>query len=135
MILPEILAALAVALLLSVLFAAVTPRERKRTGQFWLFLILFMATWAGGIWIRPFGPTLWGIHWLSFLLVGVLVALFLSLSRPRRGPHGRHETIDMLERMEQEEELETVTYVALGTLFWILLAFLVAAVFVRYVWP
>jgi hypothetical protein len=130
---PEILTALVVALVLSLVFALVTPGEKKKTGLFWLFLILFLATWAGGVWIRPFGPTLWGIHWLTFVLVGILVALFLALSAPRRAPRGRRETIDMLERMKKEEELETATYLTLGLFFWILLAFLVVAVFVRYV--
>lgn len=135
MLVADILVALIFALLLSLLFALLTPGEKKKAGLFWLFLILFLATWAGGIWMRPFGPTLWGLHWLIFVIVGVLVALFLSLSALRRAPRGRHETIDILEQMEKEEELETVAYITLGLFFWVLLAFLVVAVYVRYIWP
>lgn len=131
----DILAAFLVSLCLSLVFALFTPKDRKRTGIFWVFLILFLATWAGGIWIRPFGPTLWGLHWLTFLLVGVLIALFLALSAPRRAPRGRHETLDMLERLEKEEKFEEATYITLGIFFWVLLAFLLAAVVVRYIWP
>ncbi len=133
--LTDILVALIVALFLSLLFAILTPRDKKKTGIFWIFLILFLATWAGGIWVQPFGPTLWGLHWLTFLVVGILVALFIALSTPGRAPRGQHETIDMLERMEREEELETATYITLGIFFWVLLTLLVIAVFVKYIWP
>jgi len=133
MILLEILAALLVSLVLSALFALATWKRGKRQGLVWLFLIIFFATWAGGLWMRPFGPTLWGIHWLSFLLVGVLVALILAASQARPKPRGRDETIEMLESMRQRREVEQVAWVTLTIFFWVLMLALLSAILFRYV--
>jgi hypothetical protein len=57
MFIPEALIAAIVSLVLSGLFVLVTRRGGRRTGLLWLFLILFLASWAGGVWLKPFGPT------------------------------------------------------------------------------
>ena len=85
----ELITALIVALILSGLFAMATRRGGRRTGLIWIFLLIFFATWAGGVWLRPFGPTLWGVHWLSFLIIGIIVSLVLAVLTPQRGPRGR----------------------------------------------
>ncbi len=128
----ESLVALAVAAVLSAVFVLATRRRGRRKGLFWLFLIIFTVTWAGGVWIKPFGPTLMGVPWLSFLLVGLIFLLILALFFPQRPPTGRHETLDMLEQMEQEENFEQVAYITLSFIFWILLSILIIAIITRY---
>ena len=104
----------------------------RKTGLVWLFLMIFLATWAGGTWLKPFGPTLWGIHWLAFLLVGIIIVMFLVIFIPQKTPKGRQDTLDMLERIEQEKELEKVAYITLNIFFWVLLSALVIAIILRY---
>ena len=104
----------------------------RRTGIVWLFLMIFLAVWAGGVWLRPFGPTVWGIHWMVFLLVGLIIVLFLIILIPRKAPRGRLETLDMLESIEKEKQLEKVAYITLSIFFWILLSLLVIAILLRY---
>jgi hypothetical protein len=133
MIILEVLTAFSVALLLSGVFALATRRGGRRTGLFWLFLIIFLATWAGGIWLRPFGPTLWGIHWLAFFLVGLVLALIIAVSAPGRPPKGRHETLDMLEQIEKEKEMEKLAYITLKPFFWVVLLALFVAIVIRYI--
>jgi hypothetical protein len=133
MVLLELLTALTVAFVLSALFVLANWERGHRKGAFWLFLVLFLATWAGGVWIKPFGPALWGIHWLSFLFVGVVVALILAVAQARPRPHGRQETIEMLERMRQEREMERVAWLTLTIFFWVLLLTLLIAIVIRYV--
>lgn len=41
------------------------------------FLIIFLATWAGGVWLQPYGPLVGGTPWVAFLLVSLLIALIL----------------------------------------------------------
>jgi len=106
----QLLVALVVASLVTVLFLLATRKQSRRTGLLWVFLIIFPATLAGGIWARPFGPTLYGIHWLNFLVPGLVSALFLAVCIPRVPPRDRHETLKMLERIEQEKKLEQITY-------------------------
>jgi hypothetical protein len=132
-VIPEFSFAFVIALLLTGVYMLVTRGAGRRTGLIWLFLVIFLSTWAGGIWLKPFGPTLWGIHWLTFLLAGLIVVLLLITVVPRKAPRGRYETLDMLDRIEQEKELEKIAYLALGIFFWILLTALVAAIFLYYV--
>jgi len=92
-----------------------------------------LATWAGGIWIGPFGPSFKGVYWLPFLLVAVLVGFLLTALAPRRAPRGRIETLEMLEEIEQERKLEKLTYISFGLFFWIALFALITVIIVRYV--
>jgi Ca2+/Na+ antiporter len=129
----EFLVSLAVALLVCVIFALVTRSSVRRTGFGWFFLFVFIATWAGGVWLRPFGPT-WGeIRWLQFLIVGLLVALLFALFAPLKAPRGRHETLAQLQAIARQKEVQKATYVTLGIVFWVVLVILVAAIVIRYV--
>jgi hypothetical protein len=124
---------LLIAFVLSLFYALATRRGEQRRGFYWLFLILFLATWAGGLWLKPFGPSLWGIRWLPFLLAGLIFTIVLALSRPQRPPQSRRETLKMLERVEREKKLERATYVTLSFIFWVLLFVLIVAIGVRYI--
>lgn len=86
-----------------------------------LLLVLFLSTWAGGVWLAPFGPTIWSIYWLPFLLMAILTAILIAAIEP---PRDRTRA----ERMERERELE----MGLGVFFWILVGALVLAVGLRY---
>ena len=128
----EFFVALIVALLVSVLFGYALRRRIPRKGFFWLFLILLLATWAGGMWIGPFGPSFRGIFWLPFVLVAVVVGAFLAAVAPRRAPTGRIETLEMLEEIEQKRKLQKLTYISFGVFFWVALFALITAILVRY---
>jgi hypothetical protein len=128
----EVFVALFVAFLVGGLFGLAMRRRMRRTGFFWFFLILFLATWAGGIWIGPLGPSLRGVYWLPFVLVAVVVGFLLAAVAPRRAPRDRIETLEMLEEIEQERKLEKLTYISLGLFFWMALFVLITAIVVRY---
>ncbi len=132
MVVPGFIVSFVIAVVLTGLFLFLIRKSGRRTGLIWLFLLIFLATWAGGIWLRPFGPMLWGIHWVSFLLVGLLVILFLVIFIPKRPPRGRHETLDMLDRIQDEKNMEELAFITLSIFFWILLFGLVIAIVLRY---
>jgi Ca2+/Na+ antiporter len=129
----EFLISLVVALVLCVIFALVTRSKSRRTGVVWFFLFVLMATWAGGVWIRPFGPTLSDVRWLQFLVVGLLVVLMFALFAPLKPPRGRRETLDQLEEIAHQRELTKVTYITVGIVFWVIFVILIIAVIARYV--
>lgn len=52
------------------------------------FFVTFLAAWAGGLWIEPSGPAMWGISFTAFIIVGSIVALILAASLPTT----RHRT-------------------------------------------
>ena len=129
----EFLISLVVALVLCVIVALVTRKRVRRTGFVWFFLFVLMATWAGGVWIQPFGPAFGDIRWLQFLVAGLMVVLMFALFAPLKPPRGRQDTIDQLEEIARQQELTQVTYITLGILFWIIFVILIIAVIARYV--
>lgn len=81
----HLLLALAVALLLSVLFVPVLGwrrTDRDAGALLFFFFLVFVMTWAGGLWITPFGPTDWNVTWIPFLAIGFLVAILLAAAAP-----------------------------------------------------
>jgi hypothetical protein len=125
--------ALVIAVTLSYLFALNLKHRGRRSGFFWFFLIIFMITWAGGTWLMPFGPSMRGLQWLPFAVAGLLGAVIVSFLAGRRYPTSRHETIDLLERVEEEREFDKATYLSLNFVFWGVLALLLLAIVFRYV--
>jgi Ca2+/Na+ antiporter len=128
----EFFTSLAVALVLFVIFALFTRSRIRRTGSVWSFLFVLMATWAGGVWIRPFGPVLAHVRWLQFLVVGLLAVLLAALFAPLKPPRNRHETLEQLEEMPRQRQLEKMSFIALGIVFWIVLCVLIWAVIANY---
>jgi hypothetical protein len=133
MLFKEFLVSVAVALSVCVVYTLSTRSSVRRTGFGWFFLFVLITTWAGGVWLRPFGPS-WGeIRWLQFMIVGLVVVLLFALFAPLKAPRGRHETLDQIEEIARQKELEKVTYVTLGVVFWVVLAILLVAIVIRYV--
>lgn len=46
------------------------------------FPVLFLFICAGCTWMSPMGPTLYGVHWVSFLRIGFVQMLIAASSRP-----------------------------------------------------
>jgi hypothetical protein len=83
LVLSIIVAALFVGLLILILKPG---KEEKKgiTAIVFLFLALFLPIWAGGIWLGPMGPAVFGMYFLPFLLIGLGVALLLAAVAPLR---------------------------------------------------
>lgn len=121
-----------IAVILSLLFAG--PFAWRRPGQevfwgnaFFLFLVFFFISWAGGVWLSPFGPVLWGAYWAPFVLIAFILGLLLLALVPPRRPRTRREAI-----IQQAKE-ETAAKAALDFFLWILVLGLFIAIIVRYV--
>lgn len=99
------------------------------SGWLWFALVLFLFTWAGGVWVGPYGPTVRGFSWLPFLCFGLIFAFLMAAAVPPRPPRTRREAI---EQAQAKREAETMTAIALGFFFWILLAGLIVALVVHY---
>jgi hypothetical protein len=145
MIVPDIFFSFGIALLLSLLFAALIRRQGPRAGFFWFFLLIFLATWAIAIWARPLGPSLWGVNWLTFVIAGLIVALLATLNALRRTPDdepyrpverqeqlSRDETVDLIEDLGHRKEARQLTYVTVSIFFWLLLLLLLVVIVSRY---
>jgi len=121
--------AILIALLLTAIFAIGFRKQGWGTGLVFFFLILFLATWAGGLWVAPFGPIAWGVHWLSFLLVGVIIALLLTALIPpvERPPYPESEA-----RLKKRSREDKTTMMGIDAFLVILILVLIIAIAAAY---
>lgn len=111
-------------LLFSVLFREQTPWD-----NFWLFfLIVVLATWAGGLWIVPFGPTIFSIALLPCLFVGVFITILLASNTPRNPSKPQRVTIEEVQRNEPTDS----TLEGLTPFFWIAMFLTLSAIIAAY---
>ncbi len=119
----DLLIAFLVAVLFIALFGIGYRREGVGAGLLWLFVIIFLATWAGGLWLTPLGPPLFGVSWLSFLLAGLFFTLLIMALLPpptsRPGVSGEVET-------------DAGTFFAVNLFFWVLLIGFFVAIVLSY---
>ncbi|MBD3165887.1 hypothetical protein GF324_04775 [bacterium] len=124
----DLLLALVIAFLIAGLFSVFFGWRWPGQTALWpsiglFFVILFIAVWLGGIWVQPFGPTFAGVAWLPFLIIGILIALLVSVFT---WPARRYYPRTPMEKAE-EEVAEAEATLALGGFFW---AFLIAGLLI-----
>jgi hypothetical protein len=103
MFLADAIFALGIAFFLTVVFAVLGRRARSRRGLTLFFLIVFLAGWAGGVWISPVGPSWLGVYWLSFFIVGLIFALLLEGLAAFSKRSAVREKIEEIEAKEERE--------------------------------
>ncbi|QJT10773.1 DUF4175 domain-containing protein [Oceanidesulfovibrio marinus] len=124
-----------IALILALLLTLLITRGFRRRGPWpavWpLLVLILLASWAGGMWVQPFGPMIWGVSLLPFVIVAGLVALFF-VAMPRQ-PHEQDGGDDRLELVTRKEQYEREHQdFVLGWLFWALALLLMLSIIVRY---
>lgn len=115
----EILAILALALLLGGIFS-LGFRRSGPWGSFWtFFLVIALTMLAVDAWNEPWGPVYYGIAWLDFLIVGFVIALILAAGSPT--PRARN-----VSTTEVAEEREIGA--AVGIFFWFMIICFIALI-------
>jgi len=112
----DLLFALLMALIFTMIFAVGLRRTGPWSSVLVFFLVIFLAAWAGGLWISPAGPVFLGVYWLPILLVAFLVALLLAAVPPRRPPH-----VETISEAEAEAQEQRAVERAFDAFFWSLL--------------
>jgi hypothetical protein len=97
-------------------------------GLLFLFFLFFLAMWAGGLWLVPVGPVLWGSSWLSFLIVGIVLALLVMALAAPSAPPPRTPA----EAAEEEAAEVASTAVVFNAFFWVFALILLVAIAARY---
>ena len=90
-----------------------------------MFGILFLTSWAGGLWLNPVGPRMFGAEWMPFLLMGFVVALLIAAMSPGRRPQSRVQA-------QEAAAAEEVVGTTVTAFFWILAICLIAAITLHY---
>jgi hypothetical protein len=113
----SIIAALILTLIITFLFSVFS--KRPLGGLLLFFIVIFLATWTGQIWITPFGPVTWGIAWVPLILVALFFSfLIFALAPPIPAT--------------EENRAEEPAFIALGLFFWLTLILLLIAIIIGY---
>lgn len=120
----EIVASLLMALVITVFFSGVL-KHKGPWGAIWLvFITIFLSSWAGYLWINPFGPMVLGVSVAPIFVVGMIFAFILAaVTVPRR---------KTVKDLTIKEEVPEDTTVAIGIFFWIVLILLIIAIAIGY---
>ena len=93
-----------------------------------LFFVILLAVWAGGIWLTPMGPIFYGAYWVPFIFFGIFMLLLLIAAAP--GPRRPRTPAEAAE----QEQVAAASATAFGVFFWMLLIALLIAIVARYLW-
>jgi hypothetical protein len=128
----EVVLVVLFALLLALLLTRVFGRRGPGpfSGLVFFALLLALAIWALGGWLHPIGPPLWGVAWLGYLLVGVLVAFLIAALVPRP-PRPRPRDPRLAEAVEADRAQEAIG-LAFSAFFWVVILLLIGAIVARY---
>jgi hypothetical protein len=124
MVLVHFLFALCTAVILSLVFVFGFGRRRVWSAVLIFFVLILLASWAGGIWLTPIGPPLWEAYWLPFLIAGLIFALVLVAAA---APPSRRSSVELVEPAKEEVD-KKAAYWVVGIFFWFLIAVLIVAI-------
>jgi hypothetical protein len=120
-----------VALILTLIFVRGFRRAGPWSSFLAFFLLIFFASWAGGLWMQPLGAALWGVYWLPFLLVGLIFALVIAAASIPSTPE--RSTVNLVEEPEIKETKAKSAPTALGLFFYAVLIALAVIIIFHYV--
>ncbi len=87
-----------------------------------VFFIVFFFSWAAGVWMTPFGPAVYNVYIMPYILFGLLIAILLvAVAAPEK----------RVSPPPAEPE-ETAAGAVFGLFFWVLIVGLLVAVVVKY---
>lgn len=128
----DLLFVLVVAMLLTFLFSAAFSWTGPWPGFAWFFVLILLTSWAAGLWVRPFGPPLFGVFWMPYLVFGLIAALLVAAASPPEGARRRPGSAPRPPSERDEDVAAEGAAVAVGLFFWLLVLVLVTAVVIGY---
>ena len=126
MFLGELLFALCMATLFTLIFTLGFKKPGPWSAWWAFLLVIFLAAWAGGLWISPAGPAFAGIYWLPIMLVAFIFAILLAAVPPPRSHRPKVKAGSQVEKKESAAEK------VFNIFFWVLLVSLVMAIILGY---
>jgi hypothetical protein len=124
----DLLFALGIGLILTAVFAGLFGRSGPWASIPVFFALIFLAAWAGGVWIAPMGPVIFGVYWVPFVVFGLIFALLLAAAMVPEREIGAGEAAGE-KRGRRRRRFGTVPF---NGFFFGLLALLVVTVIVGY---
>lgn len=128
MIAGTILTAIILSIIMTLAFSIIFNRRGRRGVGIWtFFLTLFFVMWAGGLWIYPIGPYIWGVSWVPLFVIGLVAGLLLTAIAPVT----RSEISDT-EGRRSNVNPAGMGWSAAGIFFWAVIIVLLIAIIMGY---
>ncbi|ERJ11799.1 hypothetical protein [Haloplasma contractile] len=64
--------------IITLVFARGFYRRKFDYSLFMFFIFLAIGTWMIGVWITPIGEPLFGVYWLSYVVISFFLAIFMT---------------------------------------------------------
>ncbi len=116
------LISLVVSIVLTAIFAWILGRRGPWSSIFAFFSILFLVTWAGGIWMLPLNAMT--ISWVPFIIIALVSSLVLSATVP-----SWYRRMGTEPALQPERRKPPVAY--LSPYYWLAITVLVITIVVR----
>jgi len=102
------------------------------SGLLFIFLIIFLFTWGIGAWLTPVGLFHFGVYWLVYLFIAVLIMLLLGIMLPpAKPPRNRMiKKTELDDKVKEKKVAEAIT-ITFGAFFWLLLIILFALAIIK----
>jgi hypothetical protein len=127
MFLLEVVFALTAGIIFAVILSVLLRRTQSLSALLSFFTLIFLSAWAGGIWLRPYGPSFKSVHWLPFFVSGAIVSLIIAILVPPRSSRGKREVISL-------GKSERIAGSILSIFFWVLTVLLSIFILLGYTW-
>lgn len=128
------LAALTIALLLTVIAVFVFKRSGPWGTAWSFFLVLFLGLWALSLYVRAVGPVYWGVAWLPIVFGGIMLSILLIAVVPDAN-HLRDNVIRERNTGRPTDTRADLTVPKAGRFFWILILLFIIAILIGMVNP
>lgn len=119
-------------LIMMIIFISIFRKYQPWPNYLLFFLVLFLGTWAGGVWLTPVGPTVWNIFWLPFLITAIILMLFMSAIVSGIKLHKFDESV-LIEEDDDESDESSKKQIISGLFLWLVIGILVVSIFLHYV--
>jgi hypothetical protein len=95
--------------------------SKRSMRSLWLvFVLIFLATWSGQLWITPANAMAGNVAWIPLLVIA-LIFLFVLLA-----------VIPAVPDIKKDGEVEEGPLIAIGIFFWILIVLLIFSIALGY---
>ncbi|HYF67409.1 MAG TPA: hypothetical protein VD884_04700 [Ohtaekwangia sp.] len=128
------LAALTIALLLTILSVFVFKRSGPWGTAWSFFLVLFLGLWALSLYVRAIGPVYWGVSWLPIVFGGIMLSILLIAVMPDAS-HLRDDVNREKKAGRPTDIRPDLPIPKAGRFFWILIILFVIAILIGMVNP
>jgi hypothetical protein len=120
---------LIISLIMVYIFAVLAGRKGPWNNIAIFFLVVFLATWGIGSYLKGIWFPVLGVYWLPFFLVALLFSLLLaSILAEKR-------SAELPGRQEEPGTVRPAPRLRLGLFFWLFIAVLLVLIVIIYLFP